>query len=64
MSGTIKVCCTRHTQVHGETFLKGKEYPAAFDATGFLFAKGETGEWVKVMTCRKDTVFRQHFRVK
>jgi hypothetical protein len=63
MSETTKVSCTQHTQVHGETFLEGKEYPAAFDATGFLFAKGEMGQWVKVMTCRKDAVFRQHFRL-
>jgi hypothetical protein len=63
MNTTTKVSCTRQTQVQGETFLEGKDYPAAFDTTGFLFAKGETGQWMKLMTCRKDTVFRQHFRL-
>lgn len=63
MSTATTVSCTRQTQVQGETFLEGKDYPAAFDATGFLFAKGETGQWMKLMTCRKDTLFRQHFRL-
>ena len=61
---TMTIECTRTVVIKEETFLEGKEYPAAVDAVGFLFAQGESGEWVKLMTCRKDTVFRQHFRVK
>ena len=60
----MKVKCLKNTNKSNAVFLSGKEYPAVFDAVGFLYAQGEDGEFVKIMACRKDAVFNQHFEIK
>ena len=56
--------CKKTIEIQGESFFENQEYPAVFDAIGSLFAKGENGDFVRVMGCRNDAVFRQHFRIK